>query len=329
MLVRLPPSPASAGAARRLAIAAVIAQERPDLSDDIGAVVSELVANAVFHAGTEVEVSIELAGTGVRVAVSDGSGILPHWTPASATATSGRGLILVQRLSSEWGAERDGVGKTVWARIEHAAEVDQDSSVEDLLALWAPDELLPAELPAPTVQVVLTVEVGAMLDSRAHTEDLTRELQLMVLNEYSSRAPARVVRLTHRLAAATAAFHEGRRQILHQTLTAAQQGRPAVTLRLQLRPQDAEAAHQWLAALDEAEMLTAQGILLLPPFSAAMTHFRRHYVHEIIAGLQRVRRLPSDPGAADADAEPQITHPVVPSDGDGPGSARVPDPLPH
>jgi hypothetical protein len=201
---------------------------------------------------------------------------------------SGRGLLLVQRLSSDWGADVHRGGKTVWALIEQAAVVDGDSSVDDLLALWtADDETTPAGAPSHAlVPVILAVDVAAMLDSRAHTEDLIRELQLIVSNEYTDRAPAAVVQLADRLAASTAAFHEGRRQILHQTLSAAQQGQGTVTLRLSLRPEDAEAAGQWLAALDEAEALTAQGVLLLPPFPPEMTEFRREYVTAIITRLR-------------------------------------------
>lgn len=285
-MVQLPPSPASAQAARRVVTEALLALSRPELVDDVATVVSELVANAVIHAHTEIELSVQPAGAGVRVAVSDGSHILPRWTPAATMAISGRGLILVQRLSSEWGVESHGPGKTVWALIERPAEVVQDSSVEDLLALWA-DESAPTSPPSPAVvQVVLTVEVAAMLDSRAHTGDLTRELQLIVLTEHTRPAAAPVVQLARRLTAATEAFHEGRRQILQQTLSAAQQGQTSVTLHLHLHRDAAEAARQWLAALDEADTLTNQGVLLLPPFPPTMVEFRRHYITTIISRLQ-------------------------------------------
>jgi len=285
-VVQLPPSPASARVARGVVAEALIALGRPELVDDAAMVVTELVTNAVIHTRTEFELSVQRAGEGVRVAVSDGSHILPHWTPASTTGTSGRGLLLVQRLSSKWGVESHGPGKTVWALIERPAEVVQDSSVEDLLALWA-DEPAPTPPPSPVVvQVVLTVEVAAMLDSRAHTQDLTRELQLIVLSEHTRRAPAPVLQLARRLTSATEAFHEGRRQILQQTLSAARQGQTTVTLHLHLHRDAAEAARQWLAALDEADTLTTQGVLLLPPFPATMVEFRRNYITAIISRLQ-------------------------------------------
>ncbi|WP_104435664.1 hypothetical protein [Kineococcus xinjiangensis] len=60
---------------------------RADLVDHATLVVCELVANAVMHTRTELDLSGEPAGADVRVAVSDGSPVLPRWTPASATAS--------------------------------------------------------------------------------------------------------------------------------------------------------------------------------------------------------------------------------------------------
>jgi hypothetical protein len=288
-VVLLPPSADSARSARRAVGDALRLLGHDELVDDASLVVSELVANAVIHARTELDLSVEESGTGVRVAVSDGSPLQPHWTPAAATATSGRGLILVQRLCSNWGVTPHGDdGKTVWAVIEHPSGEDEESSIEDLLAMWT-DEPAPSGPPAPElvelVEVALEVEVAAMLASRAHTEDLTRELQLIALGAHRHPVPAPVLRLAHQLTTATEAFYGPRRQMLDQSWKAAQQGRTSTVLRLRLHREDAEAARQWLAAVNEAAALTAQGVLLLPPFPLSMTAFRRSYVTEIITGL--------------------------------------------
>jgi hypothetical protein len=286
-VVLLPPSADSPRSARRAVGDALRLLGHDELVDDASLVVSELVANAVIHARTELDLSVEESGTGVRVAVSDGSPLQPHWTPAAATATSGRGLILVQRLCSNWGVTPHGDdGKTVWALIEHPSGEDEESSVEDLLEMWT-DEPTPSGPPAPElVEVALEVEVAAMLASRAHAEDLTRELQLIALGARRHPVPAPVLRLAHQLTTATEAFYGPRRQMLDQSWKAAQHGRTSTVLRLRLRREDAEAARQWLAAVNEAEALTAQGVLLLPPFPHSMTAFRRSYINEIITGLE-------------------------------------------
>ena len=88
---------------------------------DTELVVTELVANAVRHAGTEITVRLAaLAGVpgGVRAEVSDQSTRPVRPRHANALEESGRGLFLVDILSSRWGADATSDGKTVWAEIE-------------------------------------------------------------------------------------------------------------------------------------------------------------------------------------------------------------------
>ena len=236
-MVQLPSSADSARSARRAVGDALRLLGHDELVDDASLVVSELVANVVIHAGTDLELSVE--GAGVRVAVSDGSPLQPHWTPAAATATSGRGLILVQRLCSSWGVQPHGDdGKTVWALIEHPSGEGEESSIKDLLAMWT-DEPAPPGPPAPElIEVVLEIEVAAMLASRAHTEDLTRELQLIALGAHRHPVPALVLRLTQQLTTATEGFSGPRRQMLDQSWKAAQHGQTSTALRLRLHREE-------------------------------------------------------------------------------------------
>lgn len=289
-MVQLLPSPASAEEARRFVTAQVLSLGRPELVEDVATVVTELVTNAVIHAGTPIELTVRSVGRGVRVEVADGSAVVPRWTPAALSATSGRGLILVDRMASTWGVEPTEGGKTIWAVVEQPTEWVEETSFEELLAHWSDDDR-PAPRTAVTseeVRVALTVAVEQMLDSRAHTEDLVRELQLLVVDESADtdEASAPVVQLAHELAAANRAFYDGRHQMLTQTLGAAQRGQADVTLDLRLHRGDEEGARRWLAALDEADALAARGGLLLPPFPPAMVRFRREYIADIIRSLQ-------------------------------------------
>ncbi|WP_432520151.1 ATP-binding protein [Kineococcus sp. SYSU DK006] len=83
-------------------------------------VVSELVTNAVRHGGPPIALALDCdAGDGVVLAVSDGGRRLPEQVAALPDAVGGRGVHLVQLLSSEWGVRpHDGRGtKTVWSRV--------------------------------------------------------------------------------------------------------------------------------------------------------------------------------------------------------------------
>ncbi|WP_184911248.1 SpoIIE family protein phosphatase [Streptomyces luteogriseus] len=132
----LPGSSLAPGAARALVRAALAewtglglpgAEHLTDrLADDAALVVSELVTNAVVHAGTDVEMECRLEGdtpdtAALVVEVSDqhpsraprgSEPETPHDTPEY-----GRGLRLVGSLSEAWGITYRTGRKTVWARL--------------------------------------------------------------------------------------------------------------------------------------------------------------------------------------------------------------------
>ena len=126
------PEPTAAAAARRfvrdtlqtwLIDGAAIAGD--GLIDDVVLLTSELVTNAVVHAGTPVEVTCKLSGGGVEVVVSDEhpARLVPE-PPESehipAERTSGRGLLLPAALASAWGVSYGQSAKAVWFRIGQA-----------------------------------------------------------------------------------------------------------------------------------------------------------------------------------------------------------------
>jgi len=75
---------------------------------------SELVTNAVIHAGGAFELVVTVDDDRARVAVEDSDGRLPQLGRAPPDATTGRGLKLVDAMASAWGAERSTTGKVVW-----------------------------------------------------------------------------------------------------------------------------------------------------------------------------------------------------------------------
>jgi anti-sigma regulatory factor (Ser/Thr protein kinase) len=119
----LPFTASSVGVARRhLASDLIEAGVRADAVTDAALVISELLSNALRHAGplpgAGLRVAWDLDTDSVRVSVSDGGGptrpVLGQPTP---TATGGRGLRIVARLARRWGTLRDDQGTTVWAEV--------------------------------------------------------------------------------------------------------------------------------------------------------------------------------------------------------------------
>ena len=87
------------------------------LCDAVVLLTSELVTNAVLHARTPVTVTVTREGDGVRVSVADGSHVTPARRRTSATATTGRGLQLLDKLADHWAVDTDSHGKTVWFTV--------------------------------------------------------------------------------------------------------------------------------------------------------------------------------------------------------------------
>lgn len=112
--VALPPVAGSAGAARRFIAATLTSWDLEDLVDTATLLVSELVTNAILHARSDVTVTVRRDTEQLRVAVSDTGEGLPQVRRATDTATTGRGLALVDACALAWGVDPGSAGKSVW-----------------------------------------------------------------------------------------------------------------------------------------------------------------------------------------------------------------------
>jgi hypothetical protein len=87
----------------------------PDARDRLGLIASELVTNALEHAGEPVEVSLSLDQGYVHLRVRDGSHHQPVPRAVGNTDGRGRGLRLVEESATTWGVTDRADGKVVWA----------------------------------------------------------------------------------------------------------------------------------------------------------------------------------------------------------------------
>jgi anti-sigma regulatory factor (Ser/Thr protein kinase) len=78
---------------------------------------SELASNAAEHAATEFTVAIGMRGDQVRLEVADGGSIVRSVAATARDSEHGRGLHLVQALSSAWGVEERPGGKSVFCEV--------------------------------------------------------------------------------------------------------------------------------------------------------------------------------------------------------------------
>jgi anti-sigma regulatory factor (Ser/Thr protein kinase) len=103
--------------------------QRDALVDDAMLLTSELVTNAVLHAGTPVQVTCRLLGDlsdgAVEIAVLDRRPTQlrpdrPHTAAEAAERTNGRGLQLPSELATAWGVTYARAAKAVWFRLNLA-----------------------------------------------------------------------------------------------------------------------------------------------------------------------------------------------------------------
>ncbi|WP_052862806.1 SpoIIE family protein phosphatase [Streptomyces niger] len=168
-----PPRPESVAHARRFVrrVLAGIDCEAVDseVAENAALLVSELVTNAVLHAGTAIEVTVRILDHKVRTEVGDRrphrglvpQGHFPH-------ATSGRGLRIVEQLASRYGVDTGEDSKTVWYELWLDGGQPPPSR-------WRSE--VPASSPTRTVSLV-DLPGALYVASQQHCHSLLRELTL-------------------------------------------------------------------------------------------------------------------------------------------------------
>jgi anti-sigma regulatory factor (Ser/Thr protein kinase) len=144
--VRLATGPAAPAEARRRVRDAIRSWRVPVDLDAALLLTSELVTNAIRHeAGQEagqgaqaVMLAITSSRGRLRVDVHDTSRSLPAVAEVPADAETGRGLLLVETLSAEWGFYRTPAGKAVYFTL--AFEPDNAGNADETDNADQPDE---------------------------------------------------------------------------------------------------------------------------------------------------------------------------------------------
>lgn len=145
------PDSRSVAGARRFVRTTLAEWGATEVVDDAVLLVSELVTNAVVHAGTQTDVTCLRYDSGVQVEVEDRypTRELPMLVTEQDTGhEGGRGLYLSAMLASAWGVEYSRVSKRVWFRLDlpNRNTADGGTSLASPMGLGRP-------LPAATGQL--------------------------------------------------------------------------------------------------------------------------------------------------------------------------------
>jgi anti-sigma regulatory factor (Ser/Thr protein kinase) len=187
----LTPGPRGVSDARRWATQVLSEIDRPELVESACISVSEVITNALLHA--QQPVSVRLRGTREhpRIEVRDGSREPPDLPDLDGDPeddlllTFGRGLSIVARVSSAWGAELEEDGKIVWfvPQVELAEGRGVQGTIAEAHSLVREDS---PEVTDPVDVVLVGLPLMEMKGNRAHLRELRRELRLLAMGHEAS-----------------------------------------------------------------------------------------------------------------------------------------------
>ena len=119
--ITLPADLRAIGDARTFAVATLARWGLDPLADTVTLLASEMVTNAMVHTEGPATLELRRDGDTVRLRVSDADTRPPQLREGpepDLESDGGRGMVLVEALSSSWGVEPSGSGKTVWADVD-------------------------------------------------------------------------------------------------------------------------------------------------------------------------------------------------------------------
>ena len=119
-VIELPQSSRAASIAREF-IRAHRSELSPETLSDAELMVSELVTNAVLHGAPKITLRVRRHPPSIAVDVTDAGELQPTLPnqPPDPDAPGGRGLLIVEALSTSWGVTpaQPPPGKTIWFEI--------------------------------------------------------------------------------------------------------------------------------------------------------------------------------------------------------------------
>ncbi len=296
-VLTLTTGPQSVQEARRWAVRTCQAIDRSDLVECAEIGVSELVTNAVLHADPPVRLQLRGTNEHPRIEVSDSSVTPPQ--PSSRgggidldafdldafdSGTSddidiseltgfGRGLDIVSRASTAWGAVVEEDGKTVW--FEPATGFSDDAGADFQL-------MAPADAAEPRTRLgeiaiqVQGVPVDAFARFQRHHRDLRREIRLLALAHKEDYPLATILSEHFNALERPLRTNMGREQV-DEALEA---GRELIDLRLRMHPHVARQIGDLIDLLDAADEFSREERLLTAPRTPEQRAFQIWFLSE-------------------------------------------------
>jgi hypothetical protein len=256
---------------------------RDDLIECAEFGVSELVTNAVLHGAPPIRVRVRGTWEHPRVEVIDGSTEPPILPGTQALVgeddlllTFGRGLNIVARCSSAWGAEIEDDGKVVW--FVPATEPSEGKGVKGVIT-GGPEPSQQNHLPDAITHVeVRDVPLSEFLAFQVHYRELRREVRLLALAHESDYPLAKV------LSDLFGSLDRDLREGIHaeDIDAAAAEGKATTDLRVNMPRTTAESIGRFLELLDLADAFCREERLLSLARTPEQRHFQQWFLGEFV-----------------------------------------------
>ena len=268
VVVQFEPVPESARVAREAVHRAVLQAGCEQHVETATLLASEVVTNAIVHAGTVIELHVEAGRSGVRVSVQDGSNAAPAQRHYGRISTTGRGLAMVELLATQHGTEPTPAGgKSVWFEVgAPPAESPARNRGADPRPAASPAASLPVtlrNLPVPLAQAW-----------QQHADALLREYTLSRWDEDAATpaAPADDRAAHEGFAVLASAFEP----VAAQDWTA-----PSAQVDFAIEAEQLDSFAALDVVLDHVIGLAEQGLTLAPPIQPEIRTFRRWVVQQV------------------------------------------------
>lgn len=269
--------------ARRWAVQACSELDRPDLAECAELGVSELISNAILHGEPPIRMRMRGTPEHPRIEVSDGSPqppVLPeplsrHPIDDDPLITFGRGLDIVARCATAWGADIDEGGKVVWFVPAAATLIEGTEGV-------ITGEAQPEAPPAGHIPVeVREVPLRTLHASQTQWNELRREVRLLALAHEDDYPLAKS--LSELFANLDRVLREGIQDEIESALAS---GEATADLHVDVPKASAENIEKFLDLLDLADEFCQEQRLL----SLARTAEQRRFQQWLFGELVRQQR---------------------------------------
>ncbi len=294
--VTLRPESSAAGVARRWVKRELTLRSRSELLDSAVLGVSELVTNALLHVRGLINVRIVDTDDRLVIEVHDNSTSPPddQSTTVAAKAnhpsTIGRGLQIVDSISSAWGVAYADAGKCVWFAPSPGGSTNGTQG--QVLRERPPHEAIHAAGDGVKIELI-DLPLQLLIHYRIRFGDLRRELTLIALDaEERTSVAGRLTAVARRLDSYADVGVDSERDIAH----AIDDGLDRMTVRYELPRGAVQGIIELRNALTEADAFCRERRMLTLAAGPQENALRAWYLGELIAQAEGAAPTPW-PGA--------------------------------